>query len=66
MQSDGTKVTLSDYLGSYRTGATGFVPFFHEEAGRAWRTMPEDGSPVVLAPGDSLLAGISLYRFEVG
>ena len=62
---DGQRVSVSDYLTSYRTGATGFVPFFVQERGRPWRTMPEDGSPLTLSPGDGLLAGANVYRFEV-
>ncbi len=66
LQFDGEKLTVSDYLASYRTGAAGFMPFFHREGDRPWRTMPEDGSPVSLRPGDGLLAGANVYRFEVG
>ncbi|MBM4391596.1 MAG: hypothetical protein FJ090_10785 [Deltaproteobacteria bacterium] len=66
LQFDGEKLTISDYLPSYRTGATGFLPFFHREGDRPWRTMPEDGSPASLRPGDGLLAGANIYRFEVG
>jgi hypothetical protein len=62
---DGQDVVVTDYLASYRTGATGFVPFFVREGDRPWRTMPEDGSPVSLRPGDGLLAGGNVYRFEV-
>lgn len=66
MLFDGESARVTDYLASYRTGASGFVPFFVREVGKSWRTIPEDGTPVVLRPGDSLLAGTNVYRFEVG
>jgi hypothetical protein len=62
---DGAGAIVSNYLDSYRTGAQGFVPFFYQSGTRPWRTMPEDGSPVTLQPGDGLLAGTNVYRFEV-
>lgn len=62
---DGESVHLTDYLPSYRTGAAGFVPFFVRAGTAAWRTLPEDGEPVLLRPGDHLLAGTNLYRLDV-
>lgn len=64
VQFDGEQLRVSDYLTSYRTGATGFMPFFYRQGERPWRTAPEDGSPFTLAPGDGLLCGTSLHRFE--
>ena len=31
---------------------------------RAYRTLPEDGSPVSLAAGDTVIAGNCVYRFQ--
>ncbi len=62
---DGHTARVEGYLSTYRTGATGFVPFFLREGGKPWRTMPEDGTAVELRPGDGLLAGTNVYRFEV-
>ncbi len=65
LRFDGGRATISDYLTSYRTGASGFVPFFYQEGAKPWRTMPEDGTAVSITPGDRILAGANLYRFEV-
>lgn len=62
---DGKAATVADYLGTYRTGATGFVPFFLRDPGASWRTFPEDGAPVVLPPGAEIIAGNAVYRFVV-
>jgi len=61
---DGQRLHVSEYLESYRQ-PTGFRPFFLREAGRPWRTVPEDGTPFSLAPGDSLMAGVTVYGFQV-
>ena len=65
-QYDAQGLKISDYLTSYRTGAAGFVPFFMQEGGRNWRTLPEDGSTVNLLPGDAIMAGNAVYRLRVG
>ena len=62
---DGQTARLEDYLSTYRTGETGFVSFFFRGGVKPWRTMPEDGTAVVLRPGDGVLAGTNVYRFEV-
>ena len=64
VQFDGEQLRVADYLDSYRTGATGFLPFFYRQGDKPWRTAPEDGSAFSLAPGDGLLCGTSVYRFE--
>lgn len=64
IQFDGSQLTVSDYLGSYRTGAAGFMPFFYRSGDKPWRTAPEDGSPFTLLPGDGLMCGLNVYRFE--
>jgi hypothetical protein len=51
---DGTHVTLSGYLDSYRRG-DGFHPFFVSAGGGRFTTAPEDGADIVLAPGDRLV-----------
>jgi hypothetical protein len=59
---DGERLTVSDYLASYRL-PSGFQPFFFREGSRPYRTAPEDGTPIVLSRGDSLIAGTAVYRF---
>jgi hypothetical protein len=62
---DGTATVVSAYLSTYRTGASGFVPFFLREAGGNWRTFPEDGADVNLPRGAEIIAGNAVYRFVV-
>ena len=64
IQFDGTQLRVSDYLASYRTGSIGFMPFFIRQGEKPWRTAPEDGSAFTVSPGDGLLCGSSVYRFE--
>lgn len=61
---DGDHLRLSDYLDTYRQGDA-FAPFFVRSGDRAFRTVPEDGREVVLAPGAQIIANRALYRFEV-
>ncbi len=60
---DGEALGVSEYLGSYRS-RDGFKPFFVRHGDRGWQTFPEDGTRVALAPGDGLLIGNVIYRFE--
>lgn len=64
---DGESLTLSDYLDGYRQG-DGFRPFFHQrggtEGGESFLTAPEDGSPLVLQPGDRIVVDGAVFRFE--
>lgn len=53
---------LSDYLESYRQADGSFLPFFIGR-GDVFQTAPEDGRPLQLQPGDSLLVDTALYRF---
>ena len=59
---DGERLAISDYLASYRL-ESGFQPFFWREGARPYRTVPEDGSTLLLGRGDSLIAGAAVYRF---
>lgn len=61
---DGEKLRISDYLASYRPEGAAFRPFFHREAGKGFRTFPEDGAPIELAPGDAIIAGLAVYAFR--
>jgi hypothetical protein len=61
---DGETVTLRDYLSSYRQANGDFHPLFVRAGEESFRTVPEDGSPLVLKPGDQLLTGTSLYTFR--
>jgi hypothetical protein len=60
---DGALLRITDYLQSYRT-PTGFHPFFVREGEGPWRTVPEDGSRVELQPGDGLMVGPAIYRYQ--
>ncbi|MFN7142828.1 MAG: hypothetical protein ACK4YP_03565, partial [Myxococcota bacterium] len=62
---DGTRLRVSDYLSTYRTEA-GFLPVFLKSGDRPWQTFPEDGARVDLAPGDGLIVGNAVYRFQAG
>ena len=61
---DGQRLVLSDYLASYRQPGGGFRPCFYRDGAKPYRTLPEDGSPVSLAAGDTLIAGSCAYRFQ--
>jgi hypothetical protein len=61
---DGERLTLSAYLASYRT-STGFQPFLVQHGDGPFRTAPEDGSPIVLQPGDRLVLGTSMVQFSI-
>jgi hypothetical protein len=61
---DGASMTVSDYLDSYRNGE-GFAPFFVQSGATPFRTMPEDGQSVRLAPEDRLVVGRSVLRFRL-
>jgi hypothetical protein len=61
---DGEGLVVSDYLDSYRQGER-FAPFFVQEGAAPFRTMPEDGASVRLAPEDRLVVGRSVVRFRV-
>ncbi len=56
---DGT-ITITDYLDSYRTD-DGFQPFFVQQGGKRFVTAPEDGSDIVLEPGDRIVVGNAVY-----
>jgi hypothetical protein len=61
---DGQQLTLEGYLHTYRRPDGGWRPFFVRNGGGAFRTVPEDGAPLVLRPGDELISGRSVYVFE--
>ncbi len=60
---DGHRLLLTDYITTYRL-PTGFRPCFFREGTKAYRTLPEDGSQVVVSPGDTLICGSCVYRFQ--
>jgi hypothetical protein len=62
---DGSRLRVSDYLGAYRSSGS-FLPVFFRSSDRGWQTLPEDGAPVDLAPGDGLIVGTAVYRFVAG
>jgi hypothetical protein len=61
---DGQGLSLEGYLPTYRRSDGTWRPFFVRSAGAAFRTVPEDGAPLVLRPGDQLISGRSVYVFE--
>ncbi|MFT5584955.1 MAG: hypothetical protein ACI9VR_002543 [Cognaticolwellia sp.] len=62
---DGSGAKMMDYLESYQLGPGRFAPFFLRKAGQRFQTVPEDGRPIQLEPGDELMAGVAVYRFEM-
>jgi hypothetical protein len=62
---DGDALELSGYLPAYRRADGSFRPFFLGSPARGFQTLPEDGTPVLLRPGDRLIAGSAVYIFEV-
>ncbi|MCP4809650.1 MAG: hypothetical protein GY884_30290 [Proteobacteria bacterium] len=62
---DGSAVTLSGYLDSYKTSKGRYRPFLVKTGTGRFRTAPEDGRDIALAPGDFLIAGAAAYRFEI-
>ncbi|MCB9791964.1 MAG: hypothetical protein H6741_04485 [Alphaproteobacteria bacterium] len=60
----GGRLTLSDYLRTYRQPDGRFLPFFIRKADGVFRTVPEDGREVVIEPGDQVLVERSLYEFK--
>ncbi|MCB9779528.1 MAG: hypothetical protein H6742_13275 [Alphaproteobacteria bacterium] len=59
---DGDRVRLTRYLSDYRRPDGSFRPFFVERAGGGWQTAPEDGSEILLAPGDRVLVDNALFE----
>jgi hypothetical protein len=62
--NDGSKVELTDYLETYRTEA-GYRPFFVSQNEGRYVAAPEDGTPLVLSPGDRFVIGSSVYTVRV-
>jgi hypothetical protein len=62
---DGKVARLSDYLESYQRSPGEFAPFFLRKPGQRFRTVPEDGRPINLEPGDELMAGVEVFRFDL-
>jgi hypothetical protein len=60
---NGAQLRIVDYLPSYR-GQGRFLPFFLRSGDKPWQTFPEDGSRVELEPGDGLILGNAVYRFQ--
>ena len=61
---DGEGLKLSNYIDTYRK-KDGYEPFFLKAGDSRFRTAPEDGSTIEMAPGDVLIAGSAVYRFEI-
>ena len=61
---DGGGLTLSEYIDTYKKGAA-YEPFFLKAGDDRFRTAPEDGAAISLSPGDILIAGSAVYRFEI-
>jgi hypothetical protein len=57
---DGEGLRMSGYLHDYALPDGRFKPLFVRQGGRPFRTLPEDGAPVRLLPGDRLLLGATV------
>lgn len=62
---DGERLTVTDYLDSYKKSDGSWRPFFVRHGEGRFQTAPEDGAPIVLSPGDLLLSGTVIRCFEV-
>lgn len=60
---DGQSLLLADYLSSYQKDED-WTPFFVQSGEARFVTAPEDGSEITLAPGDRVIVGALVYRFE--
>lgn len=54
------RITVSDYLASYRRGAV-YRSFFVQKHGGRFKTAPEDGASFDVEPGDRLIVGHSVF-----
>lgn len=61
---DGHTLTLSDYAASYRLPDGPLRPGFVRTGARPFLPLPDDGAPIALAAGDTLIIGNRLFRFE--
>jgi len=59
--TDGTTLTITDYLDSYREPDGSFKAFFVQKGDEDFKTAPEDGSPIELANDDRLIIGHAVY-----
>ena len=57
---DGAALRVSGYLDDYALPDGRFKPLFVRQGGLPFRTLPEDGAPVRLLPGDRLLLGATI------
>ena len=62
---DGAGAKVMNYLESYQLASGAFATFFLRKPGQVFQTLPQDGRPIQLQPGDELMAGVAVYRFEV-
>ncbi|MEL6345974.1 MAG: hypothetical protein AAFV53_22880 [Myxococcota bacterium] len=61
---NGEQLQVSDYLETYRVSEAEYLPFFIKHGDASFRTAPEDGASVELSPGDHVMIGAAVYRFE--
>lgn len=61
---DGSGVELAGYLPDYRREDGSYRPVFVSNPGGGYRTLPEDGAPVLLQPGDRVISGCAVYAVE--
>jgi len=62
---DGQVLTISEYLETYARGDGSFHPFLLGTKDGPFRTVPEDGTDFAMKPGDMLISGTAVHRFEV-
>ncbi|MCA9490908.1 MAG: hypothetical protein KC621_13360, partial [Myxococcales bacterium] len=60
---DGERITISEYLETYRRGDA-FHPFFVQRGDSRYTTAPEDGTPFDLSVGDRLVVGYCVYELR--
>lgn len=63
---DGRTLAISDYAQGWRQSDGSFPPLANGDGQSQMATFPADGGTVHLHPGNWLLVGNQLYRFQVG
>ena len=57
---DRSRVTVSNYLDTYKVGAE-FRPFFVQHGDQRFKTAPEDGASFDVESGDRMVIGHAVY-----
>lgn len=64
--TDGSTVSISNYLDTYRAPDGTYRSFFYKTSGTDFRTAPEDGQAFQLGAGDQMIVGHAVFSVEIG